>query len=839
MALGYSFDPDTEEDDDPYGLKPATNPLATMAGAASPGLADPSASVVPSTFEKVFGDGAPGTLPASAPETFAPPTAPAPSQPKPPQTVPVADFSTIESPWTTLSGEKTPTGTTPVDGPSQPPTLGGDSATAKAPQPSAPTTPLLSGTAEELTQRFKDMTAQIAATVDPGQKAILQDKLARDVFDSLKEAGHDVKWQGDQLIVDGRPYVIGGGTPTAPGDLGSKGEPGGFVGPTSSPMTMLAPRPMSFQTMPAANQTAPPPAAAGPEMPVEVTSSMVTDPTDPETPSTEPPPPDTTQPAPPPPDQGIPMPTPPATPPGGYGTAPSGYDQKKWDDPNSDSAKYIVARGINYAAMRAIPDEAGRKAFLRQEIERLKPQLEAKGWHVTDVQGDKIRIEGHGFPPGWVDVVGDIEGQAIPAWIDEAGAGGGDAPSPFDTGGFFDIPGQGAPGAAGTPTGGVPQPEGAPAPISTAPTYTPPKPIDNADLEGLSKDDILNDIGPTMTPAALPTDYKAGEVSNDPLDPYSFEGFGDLGPLGAGPTEQSTEDLIMSILAHPESMDPRTVEMLKAKSKDELAEMALSDDDNLKAMGYATGNQDSNWLQSERQAARGRRDSDLVASNRTIDLKAAETNMADRTRAAQLGQGFATAKAANARADAAERLAEKQAAEGNHQAAAKSREDAARFRREGELANEAMRGQAADRNLKAAQQNIENQFKSAEEHRAAVQLASDVGLKSAALRQDRVALEEGFKQKAAELGQSADKIRQDYLLGVMDDLTRRFGINVGAQVDREKLSQAGREFQLDLAFRLAALKQANEQFKLNYGLEFMKLQHTVDQDHYSRENPEE
>jgi len=106
-----------------------------------------------------------------------------------------------------------------------------------------------------------------------------------------------------------------------------------------------------------------------------------------------------------------------------YGKAPSGYDQEKWNDPNSGSAKYIISRGINWDKLRGFGDQAGREAFLGQEIARLTPELEAKGWKVHGTKGDGVIISGNGFPPGFVDVVGDIEGAATASWQPEDGGG--------------------------------------------------------------------------------------------------------------------------------------------------------------------------------------------------------------------------------------------------------------------------------------------------------------------------------------------------------------------------------------------------------------------------------
>jgi len=60
---------------------------------------------------------------------------------------------------------------------------------------------------------------RVGSQGSPGAQdpALAQDKHARDVYSSLQSAGHDVKWQGNQLMVDGRPYDLGTpATPTSP-----------------------------------------------------------------------------------------------------------------------------------------------------------------------------------------------------------------------------------------------------------------------------------------------------------------------------------------------------------------------------------------------------------------------------------------------------------------------------------------------------------------------------------------------------------------------------------------------------------------------------------------------
>jgi hypothetical protein len=893
MPVGYSFDTEEDQELNPLATKAAgpqatQNPLANMAGAASPGLTSP----FDSTFGPMMGAGAGGAAPATSPDggamgpgyeaqkTAGPPAIGlggggpniGPGGPQP---------GGFLDPWSAFTGESA-RGQTPgfeqmqapqpqtgsdQGGRADRPTPGleqmGPGGGVGAPQQTGLETkgpevgasqPGAGGSdkSAEITTRFKDMAAQLASATDPQHKAVLQDKLSRDIFGSLSDAGHDVKWDGDQIVVDGRKYIVGGTAATAPG-----------------------------------------PTAASGAMPA------------------------------------------------------NGYEDAKWKKAaagQSDSAKYIVSESVSRIAsqLQAIPDEAGRKAFIQQHLQTLVPQLEQQGWKVHEVRGEKMLIEGHGDPPHWADAVEDIEGKALPAWTTDLDQRNGAVDDPramlFDevmtprVGGASDVETRMPTPLSGpmtVPTGATAAPTG---PAGTTGGGYTPGTIDDRDLDGLSMDDILARIGRPTEPGALDTDYQSGQVesdyaagkisndplnlgrignyeqgsvTNDPLDTYSFDGkfkgnVGDeLGALGAGATDTETEDLILSILQNPESFPPHVVEMLKAQSKDELAEMQNQEDEDLTAAGYATGNADSNWLASEKLASAGRRDQALVGSNRSIDLTAAEKNMADKRAAAGLGNEFANSRSQRLLAERGQRFEEAATGEGLEQSEVASKQKAAQydrdgqlineelrgsafdrnadatktnaglttqeaaFQREGELANEALRDKAfgnrtgsqttneqlraaaADRNLKASQQNIDNQFRSAEERRTAVALAADTTLKTAAQKGDRRALEEAFKQKAAELGQSADKIRQDFILATLQDSTQRRGQDIGsetsrflgelgASVDRAKLAQAGIEFQQDLIFRLMALRQADEQFGAQYGLDVAKTQHTIDEDHYNR-----
>lgn len=697
-----------------------------------------------------------------------------------------------------------------------------------SPQPTAP-------------PAYADTLTKIQQTTDPRQKAVLQDQLARDLFSTLRTAGHDVKWQGDQLIVDGRPYVVGDGSQTGPGATADgpgsawrtpETGPGRLVdGPGSIWRTpeVAAPMPLpdgpgsTFQTP----QTGPVP-SLGPQG-INPDGSITHQPTEEQSPNLDAsymgmlgeagpaptmahlgssyddgslpgadgivPSSDTPSPpaAPPAVPNNVQEPAPPAsgtpTPPsydeylkdesirrqqglpsrtweqyqqlpriagsvGQYGI-PAGADATKFGDASYHSPKYDLLRTVS----RYPPTADG----LRQAV----AEANANGGHYQITGDDTVIDTSNG---DHIDLIQDVGGPNAKWWFgseNEYAAAHPSGGAPTGTPTTIDVPN--VPGAAGVPTGGVPQPGAAPGFTPTAPSYTPGAGPNNSDLDPFSFDALLAKF--------------RGEDPNLNM--------GDLGPLGAGATDPETEALVRSILEHPESLSNQDVDRLKATSKDELAQMAKSDDEDLLAQSYLTGNQDSNWTASERLARRGQRDQALVQSNRAIDTQAAATRMGDRRAAAQLGQSYAESKAGRNLSERQQRFTE-------------------------------------------AQTRISNQFKTNEDRRAAAQLAADTTLKAASLKNDRFALEESLKQKATELGQSADKIRLDYTLGLMDDITKRYGLDLGAAVDREKLSQAGREFQQDLIFRLTQLAQQDRQFGASYGLDVAKTQHTIDQDNYDR-----
>lgn len=603
---------------------------------------------------------------------------------------------------------------------------------------------------------YQRAVQDLGTITDPTQRAVKRDQLARDIYNNLRSAGHDVKWNGDTLVVDGREYVIAGArnTMSAP-SVGSNANDSSYAPRIvqRNGRTYLQEHGNIRELQP--NE-------------VESATIYVN-------------------------DFWSRFPT-------GFqpGVGPqdnAGYQQTGWafNSPTGGRQEF------KYTPQSYGTDMTGFSGFSpmgegssdRSSIKNIFRDAAAGlgggdgGFTEADLDETVARLNAMGIPAKKVD----------PYQID---FGTGEGPiqvrssknevwwnnrATENAGGMYDATfgpstgqqtagvtgaGAGAGGVGtGTPGGAAPPPTPGPAPFTpSAPTYTPGE-ISMDDLEGLTYDRVMRDIGGDYVPPEL----------------------GDFGPLGAGAVEDPLEASVLDLLRNPESLDPRTVETMKAKSKEEEVALWEQERDALDAFGARNNISDSNWLGSERQGARRDRDERLIRSNRDIDIRAAETNKEDRRKAISAGDAFATSKATR-------------------------NQNEASFRRQ------------------TAQQNIDNQFKSREDKRQAIKLASDTQLAAAIERGDRLALREQINQKAVELGQSADRIMLDYTLGLIADATDRYGIDVGAQVDREKLAQAGREFQEELAFRIwsfsAQLAQDDSQFGANWRLNAGRLQLDAD-----------
>jgi hypothetical protein len=124
-----------------------------------------------------------------------------------------------------------PTQQPPAQGPSD---YGVSSGSARQP-PTAPSPAGMASGASSSGSTFDygSLVDKVKTSADPRERAIAQDQLARSTFAQLKSAGHDVSWDGDNLVVDGRPYVIGDGAPAAaPAGAPTSGKTAPTAGPS-------------------------------------------------------------------------------------------------------------------------------------------------------------------------------------------------------------------------------------------------------------------------------------------------------------------------------------------------------------------------------------------------------------------------------------------------------------------------------------------------------------------------------------------------------------------------------------------------------------------------------
>lgn len=478
---------------------------------------------------------------------------------------------------------------------------------------------------------YRQQIDAIRAATDPAQQAQLRDKLSRDLFSSLKSSGHDVKWQGDQLLVDGRLYDVGGG---ADGNL------------------------------------------AGDHVAL------------------------------------------PARPTGGaYAGQLSGFDATKLGNADHNTPKYVFARiAQNYD----VSDPAQRQAML--EALRADPSGYFANATLGGSKGDKLIIGGALDPKfegiGSFDVVQAAgEGGRNWQWLPE-GQGGSAGAGAVGGGTGFGVPSYASLGSYG---GGA-----AMQPITS--TYAPNQ-VDYSDLPNFTFESLLKQLQQTS-----PMEDKADRFVSDYLD-------------------------------NPFSLDDRTIEMLKARSKDELAAQQARDEDDMTSFGFQSGIAGSPWLKAQQAASRVARDNAVVASNRNVDLTAAQTRGAEKQAAASLGASYA--------------------------------------------------GQKASQRAQAVSTAMEG----------ALSKSSQIG--------SRQGLQASIDQAAAQLKMSAAQLTQQYVIAKMQDMTQRYGIDVGADIDWARLGQADSQFLQELAFRLYSFDKGQEQndrqFGANLGLNYAQLQWLMDQ----------
>lgn len=215
----------------------------------------------------------------------------------PPQ--PGQPVSAMDSSWSgpapSTSTSPSPSAPAPAPAPTSQPTASQPQASPAqqvmttlgvSPQLNYPTSPAPAPTTAPTTD-YQPTLSMLQAATDPQSYLNAQDQLGRQVYSALSAEGHDVSWtDSGQLLVDGRPYELGDGQ-----------------------------------------------GLAGPVIPDDPTQTPPEDPNDPRDPT---PPPPTT-----------PPPTTPTS--SGPTTAPLGFDQTKWNDPNHTTDKYkaghILAAG--------------------------------------------------------------------------------------------------------------------------------------------------------------------------------------------------------------------------------------------------------------------------------------------------------------------------------------------------------------------------------------------------------------------------------------------------------------------------------------------------------------
>ena len=529
---------------------------------------------------------------------------------------------------------------------------------------------------------YGDLLTQIGSTSDPTQQAILKDQLARSVYTTLQGAGHDVQWNGDQLMVDGRPYVIGSGSslgappPPPPSPTFTGGSYIDYLTANSQNPAMQdwAQQAEAYSAAKYGQPTTLSEAGAGGGT---TTSGQ----------------------------------------PGAYASALQGFDAAKLADPNKHDPKYDFAR----IAQNYPPTPAGLQAMAQD------PAFAAAGYKYLG--DDKIQV-----PNGSVIDVGLSFG---------SGGGVGWAWQPVS--GPDAAQGGGAPAAGGIDMG--------------APNYASQVNVGGA-YQAPSQQ-----AAPQASWALTAPKYTPGDIPIDDVPNFSYDQiFGAAtAPTATG---QATDAAINGLLANPDSLDPATIAKMKAASKDELAQMQADRDQNLRQMGASYGIGDSPWLAGQRASAQRDYDAQLVGKNRDIEIGAATQNKADERAAAQLGASYT--------------------------------------------------GQ---------QQQL---------RQAAVQLASNASLQSAAARGDRMALREQVNQAATSLGLNADQLQLQYTLGLLQDATTRNGQSLDYGKAMAQLQESGREFQEDLAFRLAQLNQQDQQFGASYGLQAGQLQLQADQQAYDQ-----
>jgi hypothetical protein len=125
--------------------------------------------------------------------------------------------------------------------------------------------------------------------------------------------------------------------------------------------------------------------------------------------------------------------------------------------------------------------------------------------------------------------------------------------------------------------------------------------------------------------------YTPGAIGTEDIPDFTYDSL--LQQMG----DPQMDSFMSSLMANPESLDARTIESMKGRSKDELSEMDAQNREMLGGLGTSYGISESPWMAKQQMKASTDRDAALIGSNRNIDIEAARTNAGDRRAVAGLG----------------------------------------------------------------------------------------------------------------------------------------------------------------------------------------------------------
>lgn len=508
-------------------------------------------------------------------------------------------------------------------------------------------------------QPYTSAVQGIQTAQNPQDYLVKQDQLARRVASDLTAAGHKVEWNGTQLMVDGRPYEIGGqqwaqgatttGQPPLAGALNA-----GYSPPAGATMNEWG-----YWTMPNG----------------DLASGQLT--------------------------------------PGALGFTPVDATGQSWLGPTSTTsptANPAGAAGGGAGATRPSGGNLRDPTYAQQLVAYWATQPGANPSLTRD-------------PNYWIQKITSGELGADENWII----------SRFMTPEGAPV-GAGGAGGGGSTTGATPTSPQLANYLSTPSTFTNP-----------------TQAAPNYDSMWAPSSgdyYTPGAIGNEDMPSFTYESL--LRDQTTGnPVEANTDALINKLLQNPESLDPHTLDMLKARDAEEQQQSALQSDEALKRFGLQAGIADSPWLASERASAARASDASIIGNRRNLDIEAARTNKEDVRQAATIGAGY--------------------------------------------------QGQRANQRLQA------------------VNTAVSGALQKAAETRNRFQLNENLKLEAGKLKMSKDELIQQFAIGKMNDITKRYGIDVGASIDLQKLGEQSDQFKHDLLFKLQSLSENARQFNERLG----------------------